>query len=98
MRAEHPADGHHRAAALRTTAFWILACITILSAFSENGLVTNLPPSSRNMEFSPPLRRSLSLFAEPLASWRAWVSALQSTGSPLSASRLLFWQWWLAVC
>ena len=30
------------AAALRTTAFWILAFITILSAFSENGLVTNL--------------------------------------------------------
>jgi predicted MFS family arabinose efflux permease len=30
------------AAALRTAAFWILACITILSAFSENGLVTNL--------------------------------------------------------
>jgi predicted MFS family arabinose efflux permease len=30
------------AAALRTTAFWILAVITILSAFSENGLVTNL--------------------------------------------------------
>jgi MFS family permease len=29
---------------LRTTAFWILACITILSAFSENGLVTNLLP------------------------------------------------------
>ena len=30
------------ASALRTTAFWILAFITILSAFSENGLVTNL--------------------------------------------------------
>ena len=30
------------AAALRTTAFWILAFITIFSAFSENGLVTNL--------------------------------------------------------
>lgn len=30
------------AAALRTAAFWILAFITILSAFSENGLVTNL--------------------------------------------------------
>lgn len=30
------------AAALRTGAFWILAFITILSAFSENGLVTNL--------------------------------------------------------
>lgn len=30
------------AAALRTAAFWILAVITILSAFSENGLVTNL--------------------------------------------------------
>ncbi len=29
-------------AALRTAAFWILALITILSAFSENGLVTNL--------------------------------------------------------
>jgi predicted MFS family arabinose efflux permease len=40
--------GHHAdtgltvAAALRTAAFWILAFITILSAFSENGLVTNL--------------------------------------------------------
>ena len=30
------------AAALRTGTFWILAVITILSAFSENGLVTNL--------------------------------------------------------
>jgi len=30
------------AAALRTPAFWMLAVITILSAFSENGLVTNL--------------------------------------------------------
>jgi predicted MFS family arabinose efflux permease len=30
------------AAALRTAAFWILAFITIFSAFSENGLVTNL--------------------------------------------------------
>lgn len=30
------------AGALRTAAFWILAFITILSAFSENGLVTNL--------------------------------------------------------
>ncbi len=30
------------ATALRTAAFWILAVITILSAFSENGLVTNL--------------------------------------------------------
>jgi len=30
------------AGALRTAAFWILALITILSAFSENGLVTNL--------------------------------------------------------
>lgn len=29
-------------AALRTAAFWILAFITIFSAFSENGLVTNL--------------------------------------------------------
>jgi predicted MFS family arabinose efflux permease len=28
--------------ALASTAFWILAAITILSAFSENGLVTNL--------------------------------------------------------
>jgi MFS family permease len=27
---------------LRTSAFWILAIITMLSAFSENGLVTNL--------------------------------------------------------
>jgi predicted MFS family arabinose efflux permease len=30
------------AAALRSGAFWILACIIMLSAFSENGLVTNL--------------------------------------------------------
>ena len=29
-------------AAMRTAAFWILAAITVLSAFSENGLVTNL--------------------------------------------------------
>jgi predicted MFS family arabinose efflux permease len=30
------------ATALRTGSFWILACIIMLSAFSENGLVTNL--------------------------------------------------------
>ena len=28
--------------ALRSMAFWVLACIIMLSAFSENGLVTNL--------------------------------------------------------
>ncbi|MFP5238001.1 MAG: MFS transporter [Acidobacteriota bacterium] len=43
VRAEHHTDkGMTVAAAMRTTAFWILAFITILSAFSENGLVTNL--------------------------------------------------------
>ena len=43
VRSEHRADtGMTVAAALRTAAFWILAFITILSAFSENGLVTNL--------------------------------------------------------
>jgi predicted MFS family arabinose efflux permease len=43
VRTEHRADtGVTVAAALRTTAFWIVAFITILSAFSENGLVTNL--------------------------------------------------------
>lgn len=35
-------SGLNVAAALRTTAFWILVFITILSSFSENGLVTNL--------------------------------------------------------
>lgn len=43
VHTEHRTDtGVTVAAALRTTAFWILAFITILSAFSENGLVTNL--------------------------------------------------------
>jgi predicted MFS family arabinose efflux permease len=43
VRTEHRADkGMSVAAALRTAAFWILAFITIFSAFSENGLVTNL--------------------------------------------------------
>jgi predicted MFS family arabinose efflux permease len=43
VRREHHADpGTTVAAALRTAAFWILAFITIFSAFSENGLVTNL--------------------------------------------------------
>jgi len=43
VRSDHRADsGMTVAAALRTAAFWILAFITILSAFSENGLVTNL--------------------------------------------------------
>jgi len=37
-----PADGMTVGAALRTGPFWILACIIMLSAFSENGLVTNL--------------------------------------------------------
>jgi len=40
---EHtPPSGASVGAALRSAAFWILAVITILSAFSENGLVTNL--------------------------------------------------------
>lgn len=43
VRAEHAADtGMTVKQALQTAAFWILAFITILSAFSENGLVTNL--------------------------------------------------------
>jgi predicted MFS family arabinose efflux permease len=43
IRSEQRVDtGVTVAAALRTAAFWILAFITILSAFSENGLVTNL--------------------------------------------------------
>jgi predicted MFS family arabinose efflux permease len=43
VRSErHPDTGMTVAAALRTAAFWILAFITIFSAFSENGLVTNL--------------------------------------------------------
>ncbi len=37
-----PATGMSVAGALRTAAFWLLAVITVLSAFSENGLVTNL--------------------------------------------------------
>jgi predicted MFS family arabinose efflux permease len=37
-----PAGGMTVAAALRSGSFWILACIIMLSAFSENGLVTNL--------------------------------------------------------
>lgn len=45
VRAEHHADkGMTVREAMRTTAFWILAMITIFSAFSENGLVTNLAP------------------------------------------------------
>ena len=45
VRAEHHVDkGMTVRAAMQTTAFWILAFITILSAFSENGLVTNLAP------------------------------------------------------
>ena len=36
------ASGVTVAAALRSTPFWILACIIALSAFSENGLVTNM--------------------------------------------------------
>jgi predicted MFS family arabinose efflux permease len=45
VRSEHHADtGMTVAAVLRTAAFWILAFITIFSAFSENGLVTNLAP------------------------------------------------------
>jgi predicted MFS family arabinose efflux permease len=45
VRSEQRVDtGVTVSAALRTAAFWILAFITILSAFSENGLVTNLAP------------------------------------------------------
>jgi predicted MFS family arabinose efflux permease len=42
VRSTAPASGMSVAEALRTAAFWLLAVITILSAFSENGLVTNL--------------------------------------------------------
>jgi predicted MFS family arabinose efflux permease len=42
-KADRPAvDGATIALALRSRTFWILACIIMLSAFSENGLVTNL--------------------------------------------------------
>lgn len=37
-----PASGASVGAALRSGAFWLLALIIMLSAFSENGLVTNL--------------------------------------------------------
>ena len=39
-----PTSGTTVGEALSSAAFWILAAITILSAFSENGLVTNLAP------------------------------------------------------
>ena len=42
VRTDSHAPGVTVSAALRTAAFWILAFITIFSAFSENGLVTNL--------------------------------------------------------
>ena len=43
VRDDHAAvSGITVAAALRSGPFWILAFITMLSAFSENGLVTNL--------------------------------------------------------
>jgi predicted MFS family arabinose efflux permease len=42
IRTDRTATGVTVSAALRTAPFWILAFITILSAFSENGLVTNL--------------------------------------------------------
>jgi predicted MFS family arabinose efflux permease len=42
VHVELATQGVSVAAALCTAAFWILAVITILSAFSENGLVTNL--------------------------------------------------------
>jgi predicted MFS family arabinose efflux permease len=37
-----PSSGVNVGAAMRSVAFWIMAVITALSAFSENGLVTNL--------------------------------------------------------
>lgn len=40
--APEPEKGVATSAAMRSAAFWLLAFITILSAFSENGLVTNL--------------------------------------------------------
>lgn len=42
VRTDRQAPGVTVSAALRTAPFWILAFITIFSAFSENGLVTNL--------------------------------------------------------
>jgi predicted MFS family arabinose efflux permease len=61
VRADNRTPGLTVAAALRTAPFWILAFITIFSAFSENGLVTNLaailtqhgvPPSSAAVALS----------------------------------------------
>ncbi len=42
VRVSQRTNGMTVAAALRASSFWILAFITIFSAFSENGLVTNL--------------------------------------------------------
>ncbi len=41
-QAEPEVEGLRVAAALGSAAFWVLCSITVLSAFSENGLVTNL--------------------------------------------------------
>ncbi len=41
-QAEPEVEGMRVAAALGSAAFWVLCGITVLSAFSENGLVTNL--------------------------------------------------------
>lgn len=42
VKRGNPAPGVSVAAALRSGPFWVLAAIIMLSAFSENGLVTNL--------------------------------------------------------
>lgn len=43
VQEDHSSDsGTTVVDALRSMAFWVLACIIMLSAFSENGLVTNL--------------------------------------------------------
>jgi predicted MFS family arabinose efflux permease len=42
IRTDRATSGLTVSAALRTGSFWVLAFITIFSAFSENGLVTNL--------------------------------------------------------
>jgi hypothetical protein len=81
------------AAALRTGAFWILAFITIFSAFSENGLVTNLSPILTQHGVLAALQLSLCRFVEEQELLAASVSASQSIASLRNSFSRLFSPW-----
>jgi predicted MFS family arabinose efflux permease len=90
------ADGMTVAAALRTGPFWILACIIMLSAFSENGLVTNLAAILTEHKItaqSAALALSVRGGAGIIGRYASDFSSTASRRNVFKHSSFCFWRW-----